>query len=124
MIFWLFSSVGSSPDVMNKIKKACQELSSASSVFYIKDCNILLKNRDSERGEKETCDDLVMKMESRQEKSSDQQGHSKGRGKQKSGKMLSFTNTRKIEVCPFSIFHFSKRRVGKYIYIYIYKVPA
>ncbi|KAK2552637.1 hypothetical protein P5673_026301 [Acropora cervicornis] len=83
---------GSSPDVMNKIKKACQELSSASSVFYIKDCNILLKNRDSVRGEKETCDDLVMKMES-----SDQQGHSKGRGKQKSGKMSSSTNTTKIK---------------------------
>ena len=102
-IFSLFSFVGSSPDVMSKIKKACQELSSASSVFYIKDCNILLKNQDSERGEKETCDDLVMKMES-----SNQQGHSKGRGKQKSGKMSSSTNTTKIKVCPFSIFQKSQ----------------
>ena len=98
---------------MNKIKKACQGLSSASSVFYIKDCNILLKNQDSERGEKETCDDLVMKMES-----SDQQGHSKGRGKQKSGKMSSSRNTTKIKVCPFSIFQ-KLKSIIYHIYIYI-----
>ena len=105
---------------MNKIKKACKELSSASSVFYIKDCNMLLKNRDSERGKKETCDDLVMKMESTQEKSSNQQGHTKGRGKQKSRKMSSFTNMTKIKVSPFSIFQKAELAIINIcIYIYI-----
>ena len=85
-------------NVANKIEKSCKHLNAASTVFHIKDLNKLLKNQDLESGESETCKELLTTVGSRQEKSVNSQGHSKGKGKQKSGKTVASTNVLKVKV--------------------------
>lgn len=88
---------GSLSDFMNKIEKSCKSLSSASTTFYIKDCNKLLQNLDNGSVELETCDELLTKMGSKQERSPNPQGHAKGKGRQKTSRTSSSTNTVKVK---------------------------
>ena len=96
--------VGSLSDFMNKIEKSCKSLSSASTTFYIKACNKLLKNLDNGSVDLETCDELLTKMGSKQERSPNPQGHAKGKGRQKTSRTSSSTNTVKVKVWLFLCF--------------------
>lgn len=87
-----------SSNIANKIEKSCKHLNSASAVFHIKDLNKLLKNQELASGESETCEELLTGMGSSQEKTVRPQGYGKGKGKQKSGKMVAPTNVLKVKV--------------------------
>ena len=83
-------------DIANKIEKTCKELNSASTVFHLKDFNKLLKNQENEGGELETCEGLLTKLGSGQDKTTNPHGTGKGKGKQKSGKTVSSANVVKV----------------------------
>lgn len=94
----MFSLLDVSSNIANKIEKSCKHLNSASAVFHIKDLNKLLKNQELASGESETCEELLTGMGSSQEKTVRPQGYGKGKGKQKSGKMVAPTNVLKVKV--------------------------
>ena len=86
-------------DLSTKIEKSCKLLNSGSTVFHLKDCNKLLKNQDVEGTDLEiTCEELLIKMGSGQDKMSNSYGHGKGKGKQKSGKITSSANAVNVKV--------------------------
>lgn len=91
-----------SSEIAIKIEKSCRELDSTSTVFYVKDCNMLLKNEDSD--ELETCETLLVK--SNQDKIQNPRESGKSKGKQRSGKSVPSANVVKIKVCVRSLVYF------------------
>jgi len=79
-------------DIANKIKMSCKELNSTSTVFHLRDCSKLLKDKDNEGDESETCEELLTRVKSSQDKMQNPRGYGKGKGKQKSGKTVPSAN--------------------------------
>ena len=94
----MLMSLTDTSEIANKIEKSCKELDSTSTVFHVKDCKVLLKNRDNKSDELENCEALLVKIGSGPEKIQYPYGSAKSKGKQKSGKVVSSGNVVKRKV--------------------------
>jgi len=77
---------------------SCKELNSTSTAFHLRDCSKLLKDKDNEGDESETCEELLTRVKSSQDKMQNPRGYGKGKGKQKSGKTVPSANIVKAKV--------------------------
>ena len=86
-------------EITNTIEKSCKELDSTSTVFHVKDCEVLLKNQDNKSDKLENCEALLVKIGSDPGKIQNPHGSAKSKGKQKGGKVASSGNVAKLKVC-------------------------
>ena len=100
----LSASLTDTSEIAKKIEKSCKELDSASTVFHVKDCKLLLKNLDNDSDELQSCEALLAKIESGQEKLQSPHGSGKSKGKQRGGKSVSSASVVKLKVWDFSFF--------------------
>ena len=85
-------------EITNTIEKSCKELDSASTVFHVKDCEVLLKNQGNKSDKLENCEVLLVKTGSDPGKIQNLHGSAKSKGKQKGGKVASSGNVAKLKV--------------------------